>query len=58
MSLDGPRAIHDGRRVDKKGEGTFERVMEGLRSLMADEKILKRGLGGLCVIDPQADGAN
>jgi uncharacterized protein len=30
ISIDGPRELHDVYRVDKKGEGTFDRVMKGL----------------------------
>ena len=33
ISLDGPRELHDFYRVDKKGEGTFDEVMRGLRLL-------------------------
>lgn len=33
ISIDGPRELHDAYRVDKKGEGTFDRVMKGLRLL-------------------------
>ncbi len=33
ISIDGPRELHDAYRVDKKGEGTFEQVMRGLRLL-------------------------
>lgn len=33
ISIDGPRELHDVYRVDKKGEGTFDRVMQGLRLL-------------------------
>ena len=33
ISIDGPRDLHDAYRVDKKGEGTFDRVMRGLRLL-------------------------
>ena len=33
ISIDGPREFHDSYRVDKKGKGTFERVMCGLRLL-------------------------
>jgi uncharacterized protein len=29
LSIDGPRALHDAYRVDKKGRPTFDRVMEG-----------------------------
>jgi uncharacterized protein len=33
ISLDGPRELHDGYRVDKGGHGTFDNVMRGLRLL-------------------------
>ncbi|MDZ7799416.1 MAG: anaerobic sulfatase maturase [Trueperaceae bacterium] len=33
ISLDGPRELHDAYRVDKRGGGTFDRVMEGLAVL-------------------------
>ena len=32
-SIDGPRELHDAYRVDKKGGGSFDRVMKGLRLL-------------------------
>lgn len=33
ISLDGPQEIHDLYRKDRRGEGTFERVMQGVRLL-------------------------
>lgn len=33
VSLDGPKEIHDRYRKDRRGEGTFERVMRGVRLL-------------------------
>ncbi len=33
ISLDGPKEIHDRYRCDRGGEGTFDRVMTGLRRL-------------------------
>jgi len=33
ISLDGPKDIHDHYRCDRKGRGTFDRVMQGLRLL-------------------------
>ena len=33
ISIDGPRELHDFYRVDKRGQGTFDRVMRGLRLL-------------------------
>ena len=33
ISIDGPRELHDAYRVNKRGEGTFDKVMRGLRLL-------------------------
>jgi len=33
VSLDGPREVHDARRVDAGGNGTFDRVMKGIAHL-------------------------
>lgn len=33
ISIDGPKGVHDVYRVDRRGQGTFERVMAGLRAL-------------------------
>jgi len=33
ISLDGPKDVHDTYRVDKRGEGTFDRVMTAVRKL-------------------------
>ena len=33
ISIDGPRQLHDAFRVNKRGEGTFDKVMAGLRLL-------------------------
>jgi uncharacterized protein len=35
ISIDGPRELHDGNRVDKGGNATFDDVMRGLRLLQA-----------------------
>jgi uncharacterized protein len=43
VSLDGPKHIHDARRVDSRGHGSFDRVMKGigqLRSHQVDFNIL------------------
>lgn len=34
VSLDGPKDIHDGRRVDSAGKGSFDRVMAGIGHLI------------------------
>lgn len=33
VSLDGPKEIHDARRVDSRGQGSFDRVMKGIGNL-------------------------
>jgi len=33
ISIDGPQHLHDAHRVDKGGQGTFDKVMRGLRLL-------------------------
>jgi uncharacterized protein len=37
ISLDGPQEIHDRYRCDRKGSGSFDRVMQGLRLLQKHE---------------------
>jgi uncharacterized protein len=37
ISIDGPRELHDAYRVNKRGEGTFDKVMQGLRLLQKHE---------------------
>jgi len=37
ISIDGPRELHDGNRVDKGGKPTFDEVMRGLRLLQAHQ---------------------
>lgn len=53
VSLDGPQDVNDVGRIDKKGRGTYERTMAGVRLLFDAFKrgeILKPGL--LCVLNP------
>ncbi len=43
LSVDGPQALHDAYRVDKRGKGSFERVMAGyehLRTADVDVNVL------------------
>jgi uncharacterized protein len=37
ISIDGPQPLHDVNRVTKRGEGTFDKVMRGLRLLQKHE---------------------
>lgn len=55
VSIDGPEDINDLYRVGHQGEGTFEKVMRGIRLLQnhPDSEFLNAGL--LAVIDPLSD---
>jgi uncharacterized protein len=55
VSIDGPKETHDLRRVTHNGEGTFEKVLEGIKRLRGhrDSSFLYSGL--LAVIDPESD---
>ena len=57
VSLDGPRHINDKARLDKRGRGTFDRVVAGYRKMLDAGIRNEAGLGALCVIDPEADGS-
>lgn len=58
VSLDGPREINDLTRVDHKGQGTYDRVLVGIRKLQAAAQVGKLSRPGvLCVINPRLDGA-
>ena len=35
LSIDGPAMLHDAHRLDRKGKGTFERVLDGAKRLKA-----------------------
>lgn len=53
VSIDGPAHIHDRARIDFKGRGTYDAVMQGVQHLR------KQGLepGVLAVCDPDSDPA-
>lgn len=55
VSLDGPRDVHDRNRIGFGGEGTFDKVVQGIERLQAhpDSEVLFTGL--LAVIDPESD---
>jgi uncharacterized protein len=55
ISIDGPKHIHDRRRVTHKGQGTFEKVLAGINKLRKhrESEFLYSGL--LAVIDPESD---
>lgn len=53
VSLDGPQAVHDRRRVFSKGDGTFQRIAENLSALkMAHPQYYARHVRMETVIDP------
>lgn len=55
LSLDGNAQLNDKYRVDKKGHGTFDRVMNGLE-LIINHPIAEHGFSMiLAVIDPSSD---
>jgi len=55
VSLDGPRHVHDRSRVGHTGQGTFDKVLQGIERLRRhrDANFLFSGL--LAVIDPESD---
>lgn len=57
ISLDGPRDVNDRERIDKKGRGTYDRTVRGLRLLQERAASNQGVLGGvICVARPDADG--
>jgi uncharacterized protein len=55
VSMDGPKEIHDRKRVNHLGKGTFDEVMKGYELLKnhPDATFLNAGL--LAVVDPESD---
>ena len=55
VSIDGPRHVHNRHRIDHKGEGTYEKVLEALERLRHhwDAHFLYAGV--LAVIDPTSE---
>lgn len=54
ISIDGTAEVHDAYRVDHRGKGSYDKVVDGLRKLM-DAKL---DPGALCVINPEYSGIN
>lgn len=52
ISIDGYGEAHDKARIDRKGRGTFERIVRRI------DMLHRRAMpfGALCVVDPRADG--
>jgi len=59
ISLDGPKAVNDANRVDRKGLGTYDQAVAGLRKLQAAWRRGQLGSepGLLCVANASSDGA-
>ena len=53
ISIDGPKFYHDKYRIDKKGKGTYERVINGIN--LYNELCSPNKLAALCVINPHYD---
>lgn len=59
ISCDGPKENHDRFRIDHKGMGSYDRMVEGLRKLQeAIDSHALQDPGLLCVINPHLDGRN
>jgi uncharacterized protein len=57
VSLDGPNIVHDQNRVGFSGDGTFGRVLEGIRILQDHPHCELLFAGILAVVDPESDPA-
>jgi len=56
-SIDGPKEYHDKNRIDKRGKGTYDRVVEKLKYAQNSEIMagFSHKVGVLCVINPLFD---
>lgn len=55
ISLDGPRHIHDRYRVSKKGKGSYDRVIAGVRKFLSSDKDAHKRLRFNAVLAPPYD---
>jgi len=56
VSIDGPKRIHDKHRVDKRGRGSYDRAINGLRTLLkAYSKDTRDKVGISAVVTPPYD---
>lgn len=53
VSLDGPKHVNDSKRIDHKGEGTFDRALKGIELLQAH---YRQPISLLAVINPNVSG--
>jgi uncharacterized protein len=54
VSIDGPQHVHDRNRVGFAGEGTFAKVLEGVRQLRTHPHSTSIFAGLLAVVDPES----
>lgn len=58
VSIDGPKETHDTHRIDKSGQGTYDRVRRGIDLLNeAARQNRLSPISALCVVQPGSDGA-
>lgn len=55
VSIDGPKHIHDRGRVGHDGQGTYDRVLEGINKLRGHRNSAFLFSGLLAVIDPKSE---
>ena len=55
VSLDGPAEVHDRNRIDRRGDGSHERVVAGVARLVAHPASGRLFSGLLAVVDPTSD---
>lgn len=56
ISVDGPKGQHDANRIDRRGRGTFDRMVPkiaAVKQAASDGRV--SGFGSICVISPEAD---
>ncbi|PNQ53788.1 XyeB family radical SAM/SPASM peptide maturase, partial [Vibrio agarivorans] len=60
ISIDGPKHINDKHRIDRKGRGTYDDTVAGLKKLQAawEEGKIADEPGILCVANPSVKGAD
>jgi len=56
ISIDGPKHINDKYRVDVKGNGTFDRVMQGMQKIIKqDKKYYDKFISFNCILTPNTN---
>jgi len=55
ISIDGPMQVHDASRVDRRGRGSHNRVLEGIRRLVRHPHGATLFTGVLAVVDIESD---